>query len=174
MILQRSCEYFRCACAALVDQHHDRIFGLGPGGRRHVVFALTHFATLGVDDDPFAQPSVRNFYGLIEQATGVVPQIDHQAFDQRGGVIALAFGRVLLHQLADFIEGFAHLFVGPFLKRTHAQIAVSGVEQFCLDALDLHDITHHRKGTRRFEVGAKNMNRDFTSAGATHQVNGFE
>jgi hypothetical protein len=76
------------------------------------------------------QEGCRNADGAVEQPTRIVAQIEHQALQRAG-----------LEQVLKMLD---HRRAGIFLERGDAQIAVTVLDEFRLDALHLDDFARQR------------------------------
>jgi hypothetical protein len=83
---------------------------------------LDHLPVGGDHRDPAGQERGRNGHRAIEQATGVVAQVEHKALELRIGFV----------QLVDLAD---EVFDRGFLELAHADPAVAGLDEFGAHAL---------------------------------------
>ena len=77
VVLQRRCQYLRCACAVLVHQHHS--FEICFAVLRFI-FCLFTVLVLGVGHDAFIQEFIRDIHTGIHQTSTVVSQVENEIF----------------------------------------------------------------------------------------------
>src|SRR5262249_3563904 len=112
---------------AVVDDHDDGIVGLGVAGGGLVFFEDLIVGADGQDDGALGEKLIRDVDRLVEQAAGVIAQVDDQALEVFAAV-------------AHRLEVAVHLASGLFLEALDPQdtdVAVRALRQLGLHGFDL-------------------------------------
>jgi hypothetical protein len=112
---------------------------MGNSGR--VPAACARVAPSGRDDYPFGEKLVGDEDGLVEQAAGVVAEVEHQALEPSA------------RRARKLVEGTGYLVARTLLEALEREVPNAVVHQARLDAGDVHHLTDEFE-TYRFALSA--------------------
>ncbi len=176
MVLQCACHDFTGGCRTFIDQHHHRYFlqcsrqcfqSLGArqaanitGGSPQDLLAFRGLAVGGYHRHVIRQEGRRHGYRSGQEATGVIAQVEHQAFD---------FGVLLV----DFVHFLGEIFEAALLELTDADPSVAWLHHFSTDGLLLDFFPNDRDREGAIFFLAEDGQQHFGIGLAPHPLHGF-
>src|SRR5207302_10931410 len=104
VVLERAGDDLAGAGGAAVDEDHDRIVRLGVLGVGALDLGVAAAAALGGDDDAVEEEPVGDLHRLLEEAAGVVAQIENQALEPPAGLQTKIIERLLQIDVGAILE----------------------------------------------------------------------
>src|SRR3984893_10582627 len=146
MILNGASNDFRGRSRSPIDQNHQRIFLAAVAMRSHIALLWRGAALVGNDQLPLAQKLVRHTHTFIEQATGILSQIEDQSLE-----------------IPHLVERVGNFMFRGFVEAGHVHIADAGFDhEVEIDAVTRNLIADH--GELQRLVRAFGQNRDMDRA----------
>src|SRR5208283_4613380 len=158
LILQGARDDFARTGAAAVDQHYHRVVNEIFFLVREIFLLLIFLAPLRVNDQPAVEEVVGDLDRLVEQATRVVAQIEHDALD-----LAVILRLELVNRLLDAVARV-------LLESGYADVAVTFGQDFRLNRLNLDDVARERHREQLGHAVAMEGQLDLAALGSAHPL----